>query len=73
MAVPSIRLYEDIICHHYYENLEGEGHIGLEGNIDEKECKGDEVQNQLNVLLVVLHFLSAIPGMRKLLWQRNLE
>lgn len=67
MAVPSIRLYEDIICHLYYESLEGEGHIGLEENIDEKECKGDEVQNQLNVLLAVLHFLGAIPGMRTLL------
>jgi hypothetical protein len=62
MAVPAIRLYEDIICHHYYENLEGDGHIGLEGDIDEKECKGDEVQGQLNVLLAVLHFLGAIPG-----------
>ena len=66
MAVPTIRLYEDIICHRYYENLEGAGHIGLEGKIDEKECKGDEIQGQLNVLLAGLHFLGAIPGMLKL-------
>jgi hypothetical protein len=62
MAVPAIRLYEDIICHLYYENLDGEGHVGPGGYIDEKQCKGDEVQGQLNVLLAVLHFLSAIPG-----------
>lgn len=65
MGVPSIRLYEDIICHHYYESLEGEGHIGLEGDIDESLCKVDEVQNELNILLAVLHFLGAIPGMLK--------
>jgi hypothetical protein len=64
MGVPAIRIYEDIICHHYYENLEGEGHIGLEKNIDEKDCKGDEVQNELNFLLAVLHFLGTIPGMQ---------
>ena len=63
MAVPCIRLYEDIICHHYYENLEGAGHIGLEENIDEKKCKGDEIQGQLNILLAGVHFLGAIPCM----------
>lgn len=66
MAVPVVRLYEDIICHHYYDDLEGDGHIGLEGNIDEKQCKGDEIQGQLNVLLAGLHFLGAIPCMLKL-------
>lgn len=64
MAVPAMRLYEDIICHHYYESLE-EKHsgFGFEGSIDESLCKGDEVQNRLNILLAGLHFLGAIPGM----------
>jgi hypothetical protein len=61
MAVPSIRLYEDIICHHYYNELEGEGHIGFEGQIDEELCKVEEVQKELNILLAGLHFLGALP------------
>jgi hypothetical protein len=65
MTVPGLRLYENIICHHYYNKLQGEQHIGLDGDIDESLCKVDEVQNELNVLLAVLHFLGAIPGMLK--------
>jgi hypothetical protein len=56
MIVPSLRLYEDIICHHYYESLEGEGHIGLDGHIKESLCKVDEVQNELNIFLAVFNF-----------------
>lgn len=63
MGLPSIRLYEDIICHHYYGRLAGEGHIRLEGDIDESLCKVDEVQNELNFLLAILYFLATIPGM----------
>jgi hypothetical protein len=70
MGVPGVRLYEDIICHHYYAKLEGEGHIELDGNIDESLCKVDKVQNELNVLLAVLHFLGAVPGMLKFREQR---
>ena len=62
-AVPGLRLYENVICHYYYNNLEGEGHIGYDVDIDESLCKVDEVQNELNLLLAVLHFLGAIPGM----------
>jgi hypothetical protein len=62
MGVPAMRIYEDIICHHYYENMEGDDRIGLEGDITEGMCKGDEVQNQLNILLAGLYFLGAIPG-----------
>ena len=63
MEVPAIRVYEDIICHHYYDNLKGSARIGLLEDIDEGLCKGDEVQNQLNILLAGYNFLSAIPGM----------
>lgn len=69
MAVPALRLYEDIMCHHYYNDVEGEGHIGLDGRIDEILCKVDEVQNELNITLAVLHFLGAIPGM--LFWKQR--
>ena len=63
MGVPSLRIYEDIICHHYYNEIEGEGHIGLDEGIEEKKCKGEEVQNRLNVLIAGVQFLGAIPGM----------
>ena len=61
MALPSIRLYEDIICHHYYNGIEGEGHRGLEEDIEERLCKADPVQEELNLLLAGLHFLGAVP------------
>jgi hypothetical protein len=62
MGMPGLRLYEDIICHHYYNDLEGDDHIGFDGHIDEELCKGDEVQNQMNILLGVLAFLTPIPS-----------
>jgi hypothetical protein len=61
MAVPSIRLYEDIVCHHYYNELQGEGHVGLGGQIDEELCKVEEVQEELNILFAGLHVLGALP------------
>lgn len=60
-AVPSIRIYEDIVCHHYYDQIQGEGHIGLEEQIDESLCKIPEVQQELNILLAGLHVIGAIP------------
>jgi hypothetical protein len=60
MAVPAIRVYEDIICHHYYNGIEGERHIGLGETIDEGMCKGEEVQEKLNNLLAGVGFLGAI-------------
>ena len=62
MAVPGLRLYEDIICHHYYNDLQGEDHIGFDGHIDEELCKGDEVQSQMNIFLGVLAFITPIPS-----------
>lgn len=62
MGIPAVRLYEDIVCHHYYEKLKGSGRVGLLEDIDESLCKGDKVQNQLNLMLAGLHFLGVIPG-----------
>ncbi len=61
MGVPSMRLMEDIICHHYYNKMKGEGHIGLRDKIDESMCKGEEVQDELNIVLAGLNFVGAIP------------
>ncbi|TVY43956.1 Efflux pump [Lachnellula subtilissima] len=63
MAVPGLRLWEDIICHHYYNDLQGEDHIGFDGHIDEGLCKEDQVQNQLNIFIGVLAFLTPIPSL----------
>ena len=61
MAVPAMRLAENIICHHHYDQIEGPGHIGFGDNIDEGLCKGDEVQKELNVIFSVIPVLEAIP------------
>ncbi|KAG0646746.1 Efflux pump ustT [Hyphodiscus hymeniophilus] len=50
LAVPGLRLYENIICHHYYYGLDGEGHIGLDGDIDESLCKVDELNEGLSII-----------------------
>lgn len=62
MEMPSARIYEDIICHHYYNNIDGDGHISLFAKIDESLCKGDEVQKELAVLIGGLQMGFAIPG-----------
>ncbi|KAF7954343.1 hypothetical protein EAE96_005468 [Botrytis aclada] len=63
MAVPSLRVYEDIVCHHYYDRLQGEGHIVLGGHIDGSMCKKDDIQNELSIIIAGTHFLGAIPGL----------
>lgn len=63
MAVPAMRLAENIICHHHYDQIEGPGHIGFGDNIDEGLCKGDEVQKELNVIFSVIPVLEAIPSL----------
>ncbi|ATZ53218.1 hypothetical protein BCIN_09g00960 [Botrytis cinerea B05.10] len=59
--IPSMRIYEDILCHRYYE--ERRGGVGLSSTIDEARCKGDEVQEELNILTAVMETLKALPGM----------
>ncbi len=62
MQIPSWRLMEDVICHHYYDNRTGTAHIGLTGRIDEGMCKGPEVQERLNTLVAGMLLLAAIPS-----------
>ncbi|KAK0116914.1 hypothetical protein ONS96_012760 [Cadophora gregata f. sp. sojae] len=63
MAVPAMRLAENIICHHHYNQIQGPGHIGFGETIDEGLCKGDEVQKELNVIFSVIPVLEAIPSL----------
>ncbi|RDL37535.1 uncharacterized protein BP5553_04968 [Venustampulla echinocandica] len=63
MGLGGLRLFEDIACHYYFNDIEGEGHIGFDEPIDEKICKADGVQNQLNILFGVLQLLTPIPGL----------
>ncbi len=63
MVVPCLRIWEDIICHIYYDKLEGKDRIGFDEPIHEDMCKGEVVQEKLNVFLAVLHFIGVIPGM----------
>ncbi|KAB8295335.1 hypothetical protein EYC80_007236 [Monilinia laxa] len=51
------------MCRHYYEELQGQGGLGLSRKIDEANCKGDEVQKGLNILTAVLETLKMLPGM----------
>lgn len=59
---PTIRIFEDIICHHYYDRIQGEGHISLSGKIDEGLCKGDEVQEELAIVIGGVEVGSSVPG-----------
>jgi len=59
VVVPSIRLYEDIVCHHYYNGLQGDRHRGFDDKIEEHLCKVKEVQQDLNILFAGMHFLGA--------------
>lgn len=60
--IPSMRIYEDILCHRHYEELQGQDAIGLSGRIDEARCKGDKVQEELNILTAGLETLKSLPG-----------
>ncbi|KAF7951967.1 uncharacterized protein EAE97_001464 [Botrytis byssoidea] len=61
--IPSMRIYEDILCHRYYEELQGQSGVGPSSTIDEARCKGDKIQEELNILTAVLETLKALPGM----------
>ncbi|PQE04676.1 major facilitator superfamily transporter protein [Rutstroemia sp. NJR-2017a BBW] len=62
VLVPSLRIYEDILCHRFYERSQDIAHFGLNSRIDEKWCKGDEVQEELNILTAGLDTLRSVPG-----------
>lgn len=62
MIIPATRIQENILCHYYYNELEGDGHIGYDQDIPEEMCKGEEVQRRFNVLYAVLGLIGCIPG-----------
>lgn len=62
MYVPSIRIFEWIICHHHFEGLKGDKHIGLDEDLPESMCKIQEVQSELNIIVSVVWMLNCIPG-----------
>jgi hypothetical protein len=55
--VPTTKLLEDILCHHYYENKQKQG-----GNISETLCKVDAIQSKLAYLRGLLSTLEAVIG-----------
>ena len=59
---PGLRIFEDIICRHYYDDIKGAGHISLTGDIDEEFCKGDEVQEELAIVMGGMGFTDSVPG-----------
>lgn len=63
MVVPTTRFLEFILCHYHYNQLEGDKHVGFEDDLPEAMCKGQAVQEKLNVLMAMLWVLSCIPGM----------
>jgi hypothetical protein len=61
--MPSERIFEDIICHRYYDNLQGIEHVALDREIDEKMCKVDVIQAELAIVLGGNFVANAVPGM----------
>ena len=64
MIAPQLRVYEDIICRHYYDEIKGQGHIALTEDIDESFCKIDEIQEELAVIMGGLSVVDSIPTER---------
>ncbi|OBT74462.1 hypothetical protein VF21_06569 [Pseudogymnoascus sp. 05NY08] len=63
MTMPQSRIYEDIICHHYYDNLKGTSHLSLDTPIDESLCKVGPVQAELATVFAGLFVASSIPSL----------
>lgn len=51
ISEPVMRIYKDIICHHYYNHWLGESHIKLDGSIDKSMCKKDDIQRDLGIVI----------------------
>ncbi len=66
LLVPSTRIYEDIICHHYYDNLEDQRHVSLTEKIDEKLCKLDPIQSELAIIMAGINVSRAVPGIARI-------
>jgi hypothetical protein len=73
MIAPQLRIYEDIICRHYYDKIEGQGHIALTEDLDESLCKLDEIQEELAVVMGGLSVVDSVPGEPDILQQKCLK
>lgn len=62
LIAPQLRVYEDIICRHYYDEIKGQGHISLTEDIDESLCKIDEIQEELAIVVGGLSLADSVPG-----------
>ncbi len=62
MIAPQLRIYEDIICRHYYDEVKGQGHIALTEDIDESLCKIEEIQEELAYIVGGLSVVDSVPG-----------
>jgi hypothetical protein len=61
-VAPQLRVYEDIICRHYYDEIKGQGHIAFTEDIDESLCKIDEIQEELAIVVGGLSVADSVPG-----------
>lgn len=61
MVVPRIRLYESIVCSHFYQAHEP-SHMGAGDSVPERLCKDEEVQSEVALLIGNQLFFDAIPG-----------
>lgn len=63
MTIPYARIYEDIICHNFYDRLsEKDGHTDIMRDIPERLCKGNEVQEELTFVISIRDSIQCIPG-----------
>ncbi|KFY38674.1 hypothetical protein V495_06427 [Pseudogymnoascus sp. VKM F-4514 (FW-929)] len=63
MTMPTSRIYENIICHHYYDNLSGPSHKALDLPIDEGLCKVGPVQAELATIIGGVFVSQSIPSL----------
>jgi MFS family permease len=63
MYMPVTRIYEDIICHHYYDSLIGSAWRPLENPIDESLCKVAPVQAELATVYGGVELATSIPSL----------
>ncbi|OWP06646.1 hypothetical protein B2J93_5125 [Marssonina coronariae] len=57
VIVPTTRILEDVLCHRFYDTLDGRN-----GAIDEKLCKRDEIQSELAYLTGLIASVEAAVG-----------
>jgi hypothetical protein len=61
LVAPQLRVFEDIICRHYYDEIKGQSHIALTDDIDESLCKLDQIQEELAIVIGGLSVVDTVP------------